>query len=394
MPWKAEEAASSSIVRKPLKRRNQWGGRTSPLEVYGLRRHPYYLIRVMPAEGTMMRVRQCIAILLVAGLFVLNNPVWAQTNALSNPTGAELIVWTYDSFVSEWGPAGQIAEAFQKAHGIKLRFVSRGDGGALLSSLLDATKRPNADVVIGLDNRQLEKALQSGLFAPLSLKNLADVQKNLLLDPTNRLVPYDFGQFAFMWDSQSDVEPPRSLEDLTKPLYRKKVIIMDPRTSTPGLGFLAWTEAVYKDAWKDYWRRLAPSILAMTPSWDTGYGLFTKGEAPLALSYSTDPAYHKAYENTDRYKALPFSDGHPMQIEFAGVLASSPRRELAQKFVDFLLSAECQALLPETQWMFPSNTKAKLPASFSVVSKYPALSAEVRDINRDPSEAANILVGH
>jgi thiamine transport system substrate-binding protein len=359
----------------------------------GLRKHPYYLIRVMPAEGTMMRTRQFIAIfLLVGGLFAANSPVWAQANAQPNPAGAELVIWTYDSFMSEWGPAGQIAEAFQKAYGAKLRFVSKGDGGALLSALLDGTKKPNADIIIGLDNRQLEKALQSGVFVPLSLKNLADVQKNLLLDPTNRLVPYDFGQFAFMWDSQSGVEPPRSLEDLTKPLYRKKIIIMDPRTSTPGLGFLAWTEAAYKEGWKNYWKRLSPSILTMTPSWDTGYGLFTKGEAPLALSYSTDPAYHKAYENTERYKALQFTEGHPMQIEFAGVLVSSPNRELAQKFVDFLLSAECQAFLPETQWMFPSNTKAKLPASFSVVSKYPALNAEVGDIDRDPSEAANILI--
>jgi len=222
------------------------------------------------------------------------------------------------------------------------------------------------------------------------LKNLAEVQKNLLLDPTNRLVPYDFGQFAFMWDSESGIEPPRSLEDLTKPIYHKKIIIMDPRTSTPGLGFLAWTEAAYKEGWKNYWKRLSPSILAMTPSWDTGYGLFTKGEAPLVLSYSTSPAYHKAYENTERYKALQFTEGHPMQIEFAGVLSSSAHRELAQTFVDFLLSAECQALLPETQWMFPSNTNAKLPGSFSVVRIYPTLDADINDIVRDPSEAANI----
>lgn len=338
----------------------------------------------------MMRTRQFIAIfLLVGGLFISNNPVWAQ----SNQSGAELVIWTYDSFMSEWGPAGQIAEAFQKAYGAKLRFVSKGDGGALLSALLDNTKKPGADIIIGLDNRQLEKALQSGLFVPLSLKNLGNVQKDLLLDPTNRLIPFDYGQFSFIWDSQSGIEPPHSLEELTKPLYRKKIIIMDPRTSTPGLGFLAWTEAVYKNAWQGYWKRLSPSILAMTPSWDTGYGLFTKGEAPLVLSYSTDPAYHKAYENTERYKALQFTEGHPMQIEFAGVLASSLNRDLAQKFVDFLLSAECQAFLPETQWMFPANTSTKLPASFSVASKYPALSAKVGDIDHDPSEAANILMG-
>jgi thiamine transport system substrate-binding protein len=341
----------------------------------------------------MMRRKPLIAIFLgVGAIFFASMSLWGQTQPSAGAGAPELVVWTYDSFVSEWGPAAQIAEGFQKQSGVKVRFVSKGDGGALFSSLLDIAKKPNADIVIGLDDRQLEKALKSDLFAPLKLVNLADIQKDLLLDPSNRLVPFDFGQFAFIWDSESNIEPPRSLEDLTKPIYRKKVIIMDPRTSTPGLGFLAWTQAVYKAGWRDYWKRLSPSILAMTPSWDTGYGLFTKGEAPLVLSYSTSPAYHKAYENTERYKALKFSDGHPQQIEFAGVLSTSQNKLLAQKFVDYLLSQECQSFLPETQWMFPANRSAKLPASFSVVSKYPSVNAKVQDIDRDPSDAANILM--
>ena len=364
-----------------------------------LRKYPWNLIRVIPAEGTMMRRKPFIAIFLgVVAIFFASMSLWGQPQPGTGAgTGAgtgvpELVVWTYDSFVSEWGPAAQIAEGFQKQSGVKVRFVSKGDGGALFSSLLDIAKKPNADIVIGLDDRQLEKALKSDLFVPLKLANLVDIQKDLLLDPSYRLVPFDFGQFAFIWDSESNIQPPRSLEDLTKPIYRKKVIIMDPRTSTPGLGFLAWTQAVYKAGWRDYWKRLSPSILAMTPSWDTGYGLFTKGEAPLVLSYSTSPAYHKAYENTERYKALEFSDGHPQQVEFAGVLSSSPNRLLAQKFVDYLLSQECQSFLPETQWMFPANRSAKLPASFSVVSKYPSLNAKIQDIDRDPSDAANILM--
>ena len=339
----------------------------------------------------MMRTKHFIAIILMCGaLSIMSGSVWAQENQSASP---ELTIWTYDSFISEWGPAAQIAEAFTKTYGIKLHFVSKGDGGALLSSLLDATKTPNADVVIGLDNNQLEKATASGLFTPLQLKNLGQIKKSLLIDPSNRLIPFDYGQFAFIWDSQSGIEPPSSLEDLTKLKYQKKIIIMDPRTSTPGLGFLAWTETVYGNGWRDYWKRLAPSILAMTPSWDTGYGLFTKGEAPLVLSYSTSPAYHKAYENTERYKSLQFKEGHPVQIELAGVLATSRYRDNAQKFIDFFISAECQAFLPETQWMFPANTATKLPSSFSVAGRYPTRTGEIRDIDRDPSDAANLLVG-
>ena len=305
-----------------------------------------------------------------------------------------LTVWTYDSFVSEWGPSAKLAELYEKQAGVKVEFVSKGDGGALLAELKNAGAKAEADAVIGLDNNSAPLALDTGLFAPSKLSNLAKVDKKLIVDEKNRLVPYDYGDFAFIWDSESKIEPPESLEDLTKPEYAKKVIIMDPRTSTPGLGLLAWTQAVYKDGWRDYWKRLAPSILAMTPGWDTGYGLFTKGEAPLVLSYSTSPAYHKAYENSERYKTLAFSEGHSAQIELAGVLAASKRRKDAEKFLNFLLSEEAQALLPETQWMYPANAATTLPASFSVVPKeIVTLSASIADPVGDPEAAAAILSG-
>ena len=305
-----------------------------------------------------------------------------------------LTVWTYDSFVSEWGPSAKLAELYAKKTGVAVEFVSKGDGGALLAELKNTGAKAEADIVIGLDNNTAPLALATGLFAPAKLPNLAKVDKKLIVDEKNRLVPYDYGDFAFIWDSESKITPPASLEDLTKPEYAKKVIIMDPRTSTPGLGLLAWTEAVYKDGWRDYWKRLAPSILAMTPGWDTGYGLFTKGEAPLVLSYSTSPAYHKAYENTERYKTLAFAEGHSAQVELAGILAASKRKKDAEKFLNFLLSEEAQALLPETQWMFPANAATTLPASFSVVPKgIVTLSASIADPVGDPDAAAAILSG-
>lgn len=305
-----------------------------------------------------------------------------------------LTVWTYDSFISEWGPSAKLAELYEKKAGVKVEFVSKGDGGALLAELKREGAKAEADIVIGLDNNSAPAAIETGLFAPLKLANLAKVDRKLIVDEKNRLVPYDYGDFAFIWDSESSTVPPRSLEDLTKPEYAKKVIIMDPRTSTPGLGLLAWTEAIYKDGWRDYWKRLAPSILAMTPGWDTGYGLFTKGEAPLALSYSTSSAYHKAYENTERYKALSFAEGHSAQVELAGVLAASKRKKDAEKFLDFLLSEEAQAILPETQWMYPANASTVLPASFSVVPKdIVTISASIADPVEDPEAAASILSG-
>jgi len=303
-----------------------------------------------------------------------------------------LTVWTYDSFVSEWGPAPKLAELYKAQTGTAVEFISKGDGGALLASVLSAGKRLDADLVIGLDNNQLLQALDSSLFFGASFPGTSKLKPELLLDSRNRLLPFDYGNFAFIWDSQSKIPAPQSLEDLTKPEYAKQIILMDPRTSTPGLGFLAWTQAVYGEGWKEYWKRLGPSVLAMTPGWDTGYGLFTKGEAPLVISYSTSPAYHKAFENSERYKTLVFKEGHPVQIELAGVISKSRHRRQAEAFLAFLLSSQAQSLLPETQWMYPANAETMLPDSFSAVpAGIVSIPTRLNDPVRDPEEAASIL---
>jgi thiamine transport system substrate-binding protein len=304
----------------------------------------------------------------------------------------KLVVYTYDSFVSEWGPGPKIAGLFEKATGIKVEFVSKGDGGQLLSTLLLEKGRSEADVALGLDNFLAPKALASGLFRPYEPKGYAAIPADLRVDAEARLIPYDYGYFAIMWDSAKLTEPPRSLEDLTKSAYAKKLILLDPRTSTPGLGFLAWTKAAYGASWKDYWRRLRPSVLLLAPGWDQGYGLFTSGEAPLVVSYATSAAYHLEYEKTERYKALSFEGGSPRQVEVAGVLAESRRREYAERFMDFLISAECQRELPLTQWMYPVNPTIKLPDSFRVAAR-PAktLAVDAAGLSADALEAVEIL---
>ena len=308
---------------------------------------------------------------------------------------ADLVIYTYDSFVTEWGAGPAMAALFEKETGIKATFVSKGDGGQLLQALVNDGKRPGADIVLGLDGSLAPRALDSGLFRPYSPKGIEAIPAWLRFDSTGSLVPFDYGHFAIIWDSKALADPPSSLEDLTKAEYAKKLIIMDPRTSTPGMGFLAWTKMAYGEAWKDYWKRLAPSILAMTPSWDTGYGLFTSGEAPLVLSYATSPAYHLESDKTDRYRALEFTDGHAVQIEVAGILKSARHRVNAELFMDFLVSAECQALIPLTQYMYPANPAASLPASFSLALKpartFDPAATAVAATGEDAALAAEIL---
>ncbi len=150
-------------------------------------------------------------------------------------------------------------------------------------------------------------------------------------------------------------EPPSSLEELVNAPDDLKIIIQDPRTSTPGLGLLLWMHAVYGDEAPAKWQQLSDKILATTQSWSDGYfSLFMNGEAPMILSYSTSPAYHMAIDKTDRYQAARFNEGHYLQVEVAALVESSDNKTLAREFLDFMLTADFQRHIPLKNVMYPA----------------------------------------
>ncbi|MCX7025351.1 MAG: thiamine ABC transporter substrate-binding protein [Spirochaetes bacterium] len=282
---------------------------------------------------------------------------------------SKLVVYVYDSFAAEWGPGPAIVKGFLKASGIEIELVSSGDAGQTLVRAILEKKTPKADVIVGIDNNLAHRAISEGILLSYRPSGAGKVPPELVLDPEWRLTPFDWGCFAIVWDSEKLESPPKDLEGLTSPEYSGKLVIMDPRTSTPGLGFLAWTVSAYGDAAPDYWRRLKPTVLTMTDGWDSAYGMFVAGETPLVLSYTTSPAYHVENDHTERYKTLVFAEGHPLQVEGAGILAGTMRLKQAKAFVDYLLSPEVQALLPTTQWMYPVDPSIPLPASFKAAPR-------------------------
>ena len=280
-----------------------------------------------------------------------------------------LVIYAYDSFVSEWGPAGLIIPAFEEETGITVDIQSAGDAGQVLSRAILEAKSPRADIVLGIDNNLLDRALNADILQPYKPKNLGRIPEELRFDPTYHVIPFDYGFFSIVYDSERITSPPESLEDLTRPEYREKLILMDPRTSSPGLGFLLWTIEVYGEGWTDYWKRLIPSILTVTDGWDAGYGLFTAGEAPMVLSYTTSPAYHVEFEDTDRYKAALFDGGNYMQIEGMGIVKGAPHRKEAERFIEFMLTDSFQKVIPLTNFMFPVVPETRLPESFDAALK-------------------------
>ena len=274
-----------------------------------------------------------------------------------------LTVLTYDSFAAEWGPGPAIEAGFEATCACDLRFVTAGDGAAVLARLKLEGAVSEADVVLGLDTSLTESARQTGLFTPHDL-TLANDLPVPYADPL--FVPYDWGWFAFVYDNTKLASPPGSLRDLS--VSDLKIVIEDPRSSTPGLGLVMWVKAAYGADSVALWGQLADNILTVTPSWDQAYGLFLKGEADMVLSYTTSPAYHLIAEQDATKSAALFRDGHYMQIEVAGMLTASPHPDLARAFLTYLGSDEVQAILPTTNWMYPAKTPAAgLPAGFETL---------------------------
>jgi len=304
-----------------------------------------------------------------AGLF-------SATAALADTP--ELTVYTYDSFISDWGPGPVVEAAFEEVCGCDLKFVGAGDGAALLARIRLEGARSAADVVLGLDTNLVQAARDTGLFAP----HVVTAAYDLPVDWADaEFVPYDWGYFAFVHDR--GLEAPSDFRALAD--SDLKIVIQDPRSSTPGLGLLMWVKAAYGDQAPKIWEGLSDNIVTVTKGWSEAYGLFLEGEADMVLSYTTSPAYHLIAEEDDSKTAARFDEGHYMQVEVAAKLAASDQPELADKFLQFMVSDAVQSVLPTTNWMYPAVTPAAgLPQGFET------LIAPGKALLLPPGEAAEL----
>ena len=283
--------------------------------------------------------------IIAAGLIAMVSvPVSAQTPVLT--------VYTYDSFVSEWGPGPAVEAAFEKTCGCDLKFVGSGDGAALLSRLRLEGARTDADIVLGLDTNLTAMAADTALFAQHGIDNVAfDLPVEWADD---MFLPYDWGYFAFVYDKAKLNTPPADFRELA--LSDISVIIQDPRSSTPGLGLLLWVKAAYGDEAASIWAALSDNIVTVTKGWSEAYGLFLEGEADMVLSYTTSPAYHLIAEQDPGKAAALFTEGHYLQVEVAAKVATTDQPALADAFLRFMISDAFQSIIPTTNWMYPAVT--------------------------------------
>ncbi|HHF3078500.1 TPA: thiamine ABC transporter substrate binding subunit [Vibrio diabolicus] len=281
--------------------------------------------------------------------------------AAENP----LTIYTYDSFAADWGPGPKIEQAFEAKCGCDVNFVALDDGVSILNRLRLEGGNSKADIVLGLDNNLMAEAKKTGLLTEHNVDTANTVLPNGWSDTT--FVPYDYGYFAFVYNTEKLANPPKSMKELVETRDDLKVIYQDPRTSTPGQGLMLWMKSIYGDDVTQSWQKLASKTVTVTKGWSEAYSMFLNGESDLVLSYTTSPAYHLIAENDSTFATANFAEGHYMQVEVAAKVKGAKNSELADQFMNFILSDEFQSAMPTGNWMYPV-TDVELPKGFETLS--------------------------
>ena len=300
----------------------------------------------------------------------------------------KLTIYTYDSFVSEWGPGPIIEKKFEATYQIDLELVAVDSAATLLNKVILEGNNTNADIVLGLDMNLFESAKKSNLFDNHSLTDLND-KLNLPIKWESKLfVPYNYGYFAFVYSKKNLKNPPKSMDELINSTDAR-IVIQDPRTSTPGLGLLTWMKALYGDQANSNWSKLSKKIIAVTKGWtDAYYNFFMSGEADMVLSYTSSPAAHIMFEDNYDISASTFKEGNYISVEFAGILKSSKNKDMANNFLNFMISDDFQSVIPSTNIMYPV-TNIDLPDAYNELEIPKPIQLEPKNINDNKEEWIN-----
>ena len=308
----------------------------------------------------------------------------------------QVVLVTHDSFAI----SDAVKRAFREETGLRLRVLQSGDAAAMVTRALLTAGDPEGDVLFGVDNNLLARALAVDLFDPYQSPALEYVDERFHLDHEHRVTPIDHGDVCLnydkTWYAERGRSPPPSLDDVADPVHRSQLVVQNPATSTPGLAFLLATVARYGEGgWQQFWRRLRANDVLVVDGWEEAYtarfsgAAGSRGDRPLVVSYASSPPA-EVYFRDPRPEEAPtavIEDSCFRQVELAGVLRGARNEEGARELIDFMLSERFQEDIPLSMFVFPVNREAELPPVFAehaVVPESPlALSPEQIEANRD-----------
>jgi thiamine transport system substrate-binding protein len=306
-------------------------------------------------------------------------PQFTADPAIDRPEPRRLTVMTHDSFaVSE-----ELVAQFEQENNVNVTVLKSGDTGEALNKAILSKNAPLADVFYGVDNTFLSRALQAEIFQSHDSPLLEKIDPAFRMDPFNRALPVNYGDVCInydkAWFAQNKLFIPEDIGMLGSEEYKGLLVVENPATSSPGLAFLLATVAIFGDpGYLDYWQELKDNGLVVVNGWETAYytnfsASSGKGAQPMVVSYASSPAAEVIFAAEPLTEAPTASilDGCFRQVEFVGILAGSPNRDIAAKWIDFMLSVPFQQDVPLQMFVYPVNRDAALPPEFEQYAQTP-----------------------
>lgn len=286
-----------------------------------------------------------------------------------------LRVFGYSSFTGRWGPGPLLKEQFEKTCKCKVEFIEGSDSGILLQRLKIEGESLGADLVVGLDQFDLSKAQAEQSWRKMNIGNLNvyDPVKPAL--ENGFFIPYDWGALTFVTRKGEFSSLPTTMDDLLKPEFSKKIALQDPRTSSPGMQLLYWViRTKGEEEGFKYLQKLMDQAHSFSPTWSAAYGLFTNKQAKMVYSYVTSPLYHELEEKKTDYQALSFSEPLPVQFEFVGIPEFCRNCDMAEQFINFMLSTDGQKIIMEKNYMLPVMKGVMESTPFEALKDVPTMT--------------------
>ncbi len=350
------------------------------------------LTRIMPAQGnrTALPTDRSDAVRKTAAFI----SALVLLTACGSPSGTSpktLRLLAHDSFAE--GVTDATFSAFTEETGIGVEVIASGDAGSMVNQAILSRDNPLADVIFGIDDTFLSRALDNGILRPFKSALQDTVPSGLALDQTGRANPIDFGDVCInyekAWFESSNTPIPEKLDDLRSPSYAAFLTVESPATSSPGLAFmLATIEEYGEDGWLDFWRDLKNAGVRVAPDWNTAYyGDFHPygGSSSMVVSYASSPVAEVVFADKPitQSPTAVIDAGCYRQVEFAGVLEGTKYPEAAGKLIDFMLSSTFQQGIPLTWFVYPANSTVPLPDEFVAYTTLPDRPAQM-----DPAKIA------
>jgi thiamine transport system substrate-binding protein len=291
----------------------------------------------------------------------------------------EVTLVTHDSFAV----SDAVLDRFTDETGYTVNVLRGGDAGVMVNQAILSKDNPQGDVLFGVDNNLLARALDGDVFEAYESPRLEAVGQALVLDPEHRATPIDRGDVCLNYDkaffADADMQPPRNLVALTLPRFRGLTVVENPATSTPGLAFMLATIAEFGDKWQGYWRKLRANDVLVVDGWEEAYGARfsgaagSKGNRPIVVSYASSPPAEVIFRDPRPARAPTgvVEDSCFRQIELAGILRGAENEEGARELIDFMLSRRFQEDIPLQMFVFPAREDAALPPEFEKFAVVP-----------------------